>query len=73
MEENKKPRGITIILIYVISWLIAIAIMLCSCSPYRKIYHKPTHREIKKAMKYSTSEYYNIHPSSYYHQVSTNN
>lgn len=37
-----------------------------SCSPKYPNIHTPTKREINKAMKYSTSEYYNIRPTKNY-------
>ena len=51
---------------------------MCSCSSTKYYTHKgkvptistPTHREIKKAMKYSTPEYNNVQPKSYFNQVS---
>jgi hypothetical protein len=58
MNTNKLTTEQLILIVIIMMGLIN---GLMSCST-RQITHRPTHREIKRAMKYSTWKY--IHPES---------
>jgi hypothetical protein len=62
MKLNDIIDGfITIILIV----LLIIVLTMVSCSPKYPNIHTPTKREIKKAMKYSTSQYRMVRLTNY--------
>jgi hypothetical protein len=52
--DTSKLKTEQLILIIIIMMGLINGLMSCTS---RQIAHKPTHREIKRAMKYSTSEY----------------
>jgi len=65
MEKNSFTDGILNLLL-VILFLLLLATV--SCSPKYPNIHTPTKREIKRAMKYSTSEYNMVRPNTYTHE-----
>jgi uracil-DNA glycosylase len=62
MEKNSFfDRVLNLLLIIIVLLLLA----TISCSPKYPNTHTPTKREINRAMKYSTSEYYMVKPKIY--------
>ena len=61
MEKNSITNGILNILLVIIILLVLVTI---GCTPKYPNISRPTKREIRRAMKYSTSEYYDEIPTS---------
>jgi hypothetical protein len=66
MNTNKLTTEQLILIVFT---MMALINGLMSCST-RQITHTPSHREIKRAMKYSTWEYNNASPKYNYQLIS---
>jgi hypothetical protein len=62
MEKNSFIDGIINLLLVILFLFLLVTV---SCSPKYPNIHTPTKREIRRAMKYSTSEYNTVKPKNY--------